>query len=159
MSVPRPLVVLDTNTLVRAASRSTSPAGRLIEGCLQREFILLLSKPVLAEYRKVLGYEKVLARNPEITGKRLVLLLQRLRFFSEYLPTISVTFEFDRDPDDAKFVELAIAGNATHIVTYDRDLLSLRDQHTDAAKRFRQRLPNAKILAPPELLALLRVER
>jgi predicted nucleic acid-binding protein len=101
----------------------------------------------------------VIAMNPEITGKRLVLLLQRLRFLSEYFPTVSIKFESDRDPDDSKFIELAIIGGASHIVTHDHDLLSLKDQHTPAAKRFRQRLPNAKIMTPPEFLSSLGLDQ
>jgi len=30
-----------------------------------------------------------------------------------------------RDPDDNKFLELAVGGNATHIISGDKDLLAL----------------------------------
>jgi predicted nucleic acid-binding protein len=50
------------------------------------------------------------------------------------------------------FVELAIVGSATHIVTFDPDLLSLSTDRTDAAKRFRQRLPGIQVLRPGQLI-------
>jgi putative PIN family toxin of toxin-antitoxin system len=144
---------LDTNTIVRGASVKGSPADRIVRGCLDREFVLALSKPVLAEYRSVLNYPEILARNPEITSKRIVLLLQRLKFYSDYQKTIPVRFEFDRDPDDAKFIELAIAGKATHIISHDKDLLDLRQSHSDAARRFRQRLPRTSIVTAKDFVA------
>ena len=153
MSAARPVIVLDTNIIVRATARIASPSNQIVDACLRGQFRLLLSRPVLVEYRNVLSYEEVIAMNPEIAGKPLKLLLERLRARSEYFRTVAPKFEFDRDPDDEKFIELAIVGNASHIITNDRDLLSLKDQHTHAAKRFRQRLPTTKIVTPPEFLA------
>jgi predicted nucleic acid-binding protein len=57
-----------------------------------------------------------------------------MRFFGELVNLGKTQFEFPRDPKDAKFVELAIAGDATHIITGDKDLLSLPTGHGDAAK-------------------------
>jgi predicted nucleic acid-binding protein len=59
-----------------------------------------------------------------------------------------VRFELERDPRDAMFVELAIAGEATHLITMDANLLSLPTTHTDAAKRFRRRLPRLIVQTP-----------
>jgi predicted nucleic acid-binding protein len=41
------------------------------------------------------------------------------------LITINETIDICRDPKDNKFLELAISGNATHIITGDKDLLEL----------------------------------
>jgi predicted nucleic acid-binding protein len=49
-------------------------------------------------------------------------------------------------------LELAIEGSASHLVTFDNDLLSLPLGHGDPAKRFRQRLPALRILRPAEFL-------
>lgn len=61
-----------------------------------------------------------------------------------------VEFVFPRDPKDAALIELAIAGRASHIISTDDDLLALMKGLDDAAKRFRQRLPNASIVTPEE---------
>ena len=47
-----------------------------------------------------------------------------------------------------KLIILAIAGDASHLVTTDRDLLELPSGRGDASKRFRQRLPNTEVLTP-----------
>ena len=76
--------------------------------------------------------------------------LRRFRYFGEYLPIVRARFEFDRDPRDEMLIELAISGRATDVVTADKDLLSLPDGHTDAAKRLRQRRPGFRIVTPAE---------
>lgn len=65
-----------------------------------------------------------------------------------FIPLLSkpVLDEYRRDPRDEKFLELAISLKATHIVSSDRDLLSLSQERNEAGKRFRQRLPGALVI-------------
>ena len=107
----------------------------------------------MAEYRAVLSHPDVLARFANLTPKRVSMALYLLRYVADEYRTIRVRFEFPRDPRDARFIELALAGAATHIVTLDPDLLSLVTTRTDAGKRFRQRLPGVEVLRPGALLA------
>jgi putative PIN family toxin of toxin-antitoxin system len=116
---------------------------------------LLLSRPIVLEYLRVLSDQSVTSRNPEITPEAVALVLNRLRYLSEYFPQVRARFGFDRDPEDEKFIELAIDGRATHIVTTDKDLLSLPASHAEWARRFRQRLSRVAILRPEHLMSLL----
>jgi len=50
------------------------------------------------------------------------------------------------------FIELAIVGNATHLVTLDHDLLSLATSSTDTSRRLHQRSPKLRIVRPADLL-------
>ena len=104
------------------------------------------------EYFRVLGPAETLRRNPEITWQTIDLLLRRLRYFGLYFSHIAARFHFDRDPHDQPFIELAIEGSASHLVTNDKDLLSLATGHDDAAKRLRQRLPKLHIVRAAEFL-------
>jgi predicted nucleic acid-binding protein len=70
----------------------------------------------------------------------------------DYIPTVHSKFQFSRDPTDAKLIGLAIEERATHLASFDRDLLSLANSRTDAGKRFRQRLPNLRVMMPEEIL-------
>lgn len=110
------------------------------------------SKPVLEEYRALLGDPAVVDRFPELTPEKVEIALRRFRYLSEYLHTVRSRFEFPRDPRDEPFLELAIAGKATHIVSSDNDLLLLPSAHDDAAKRLRQRLPGVQVLNPSAFL-------
>lgn len=147
-----PRLVLDTNTLLSGLANREAAAGRVLSLCESRRAILLMSRPVQAEYRRVLGSPAILRRNPEITHETIELVLRRLRYIGEFIGRVNARFRFDRDPDDEAFVELSIEGSATHLVTRDADLLSLPQGHDDAAKRFRQRLPRLRIVRPAAFL-------
>lgn len=151
--MPDPLrLVLDTNTLLSGLANRNSASGRVLDHCENRRVVLLLSRPVQAEYRRVLGSAEMLRRNRGITRGAIELVLRRLRYVGEYLGPVKARFRFDRDRDDEPFIELAIVGGASHIVTSDNDLLSLAGGRDDAARRFRQRLPGTRILRPVAFL-------
>ena len=114
--------------------------------------VFLLSKPVFGEYRAVLGNPDVTARHPAITPQTVGPVLRRLRYVSEWYSTVSAKFRFERDLGDEPFLELAIVGGATLLITFDNDILALASGYSDAAKRFRQRLPNAAVLDPPDFM-------
>ena len=148
MRAPPPLlVVLDTNTLIRRVLSRSSASGLIVSACESRWIRLLLSKPVLNEYERVACSAEILERQPVGDAAEIQSFLKRLRYLSVRRRFGSVHFKFDRDPRDAMFVELAIAGGASHIITHDKDLLSLPNSRTDAGKRFRQRLPALKVLS------------
>jgi putative PIN family toxin of toxin-antitoxin system len=117
-----------------------------------RKAIPLISPPVMAEYRTVLLHPVILARFAHLTPRRVALALARLRYIADEYRTVRAKFELPRDPRDAMFVELAIVGAATHIVTLDLDLLSLPTARTDAGRRFRQRLRGIEVLQPGTLI-------
>jgi len=109
-------------------------------------FVPLLSKPVIDEYRAVLTDEEILDKFPQITRDLVEITIRRLRFIGEYLRTPVARFQYRRDPDDQKFIELAIDLQATHILSFDQDLLSLPGSRGEAGRRFRQRLPGVEVL-------------
>lgn len=100
----------------------------------------------------VLTDEEIVAKFPEITPKLVEITIRRLRFIGEYLRTPIARFEYPRDPADQKFVELAIDLQATHILSFDQDLLSLPRSRGEAGRRFRQRLPGVQVVDAPTFL-------
>ncbi len=113
-------VVFDTNTLIsafllrqsipRQALDAATAAGRL-----------LLSIPTATELTEVLRQPKF---DRYLTGdRRLALLAIVIR--TADLVDVDVTITDCRDPRDNKFLELAVSGRATHLVTGDQDLLIL----------------------------------
>ena len=61
-------------------------------------------------------------------------------------------FASQRDPDDAHDVNLAIAAQASLIVSRDRDLLDLMDASKADSADFRRLYPNLLILDPVAFL-------
>ena len=112
--------VFDTNVLVRAALISDSTAGQAFRKARQLGEILS-SVPTAEELNDVLNRNKF---NRYITSE------DRERFLAAFL-RVAIVVEISeavaacRDPKDDKFLDLAVCGQATCIVTGDDDLLAL----------------------------------
>jgi putative PIN family toxin of toxin-antitoxin system len=113
-----------------------------------RQVRLLTSRSVVDEYRTILLDPKIVGAHRALTSVAVEATIRKLAYFSEQLDPVRAKFEFPRDLKDAKFLALAIAGDASHLITFDLDLLSLPNSHSDAAKRLRQRTPGLKLLSP-----------
>ena len=145
-------VVLDTNVMLAGLVSANSASQRVVDALMDRASVPLVSTAVIAEYRAVLLHPAISARFPNLTAQRVAMALHRFRYVADEIAIGRVRFDLPRDPKDAMFVELAIAGNATHIVTLDPDLLSLPLGRGAASKRFRQRLRSVSILRPGPFL-------
>lgn len=62
------------------------------------------------------------------------------------------TFAYARDPDDAHYINLAIAADAKLIVSRDKDLLDLMDQRKPDGLNFHRQFPALRILDPVSFL-------
>jgi putative PIN family toxin of toxin-antitoxin system len=145
-------VILDTNVVLSGLVSEAGASGRVLSAAEDRRVIPLVSNPVLDEYRAVLLHPDIAARYPNLNARRVEMALHRLSYLGDYLRSLRVQFDLPRDPRDAKFIELAIAGGASHIISFDGDLLSLPTTRTDAGKRFRQRLPHVQVLEPGQFI-------
>jgi putative PIN family toxin of toxin-antitoxin system len=145
---------VDTNVVLRGLLNIRSASGQIVDAVDRRSVLILVSKPVLAEYQAVLSDPAVVDRFPELTVEKVEIALRRFRFVGEFLREVRARFEYPRDPRDEKLIELAIEGRATDIVSGDDDLLSLPTARGDAARRFRQRLPTVRVVRPAEFLRI-----
>lgn len=143
-------VVLDTNVVLRALANTSSQSGRIVRACEERRAIILLSKPLVDEYRRVLAH--LIERDGSITTYHIEAVLRRLSYVGEYTRHVRASFPYSRDPTDSKLIELAIDGQATHIVSHDHDLLSLPKSRGEGGKRFRQQLRGVMVTLPDALL-------
>ncbi len=112
--------VIDTNVIISALIFSQSTTMQAFKEARQNGLILI-SAEILAELIDVLSrkkFDRYLSR--EIREDFLASLARETE-----LITITETVDICRDPKDNKFLELAISGNATHIITGDKDLLEL----------------------------------
>ena len=102
-------VVLDTNILLRGMLNIRSAAGRVVRACEERAVVLLLSKPVLAEYRTVLTDRSIVERYPELTFDKVERFAIAVCCGPRWRPSMlnSSTHVIRKDE---MFVELAIEG-------------------------------------------------
>lgn len=114
-------VVLDTNTLISALLFSGT-ASRLVPLWQSQRITVLLSKAILQEYLRVFTYPKFRLTDWEVRG----LIEEELLPFVETVRVRKRVTAVQRDPEDDKFLECAVAGLAEYLVTGDQDLLELR---------------------------------
>ena len=112
-------VVLDTSVLVSGLLGGSSVP--VLEHWRREEFRLVVSPEIYAEYESVLKRPKF--------GLPSSLVDELLSFIRERSHWVEpdVALEIVRDPSDNKFVEAALAGGASTILSSDRDLLDLKD--------------------------------
>ncbi len=112
-------LIFDCNVLVRALLDDSSFSGQALEKA--ESSTLLISIPVLAETIEVITRPKF-DRYISIGVRKLFLEEYELRSLKiEIIKQIKAC----RDPNDDKYLELALNGNADYIITNDPDLLIL----------------------------------
>ena len=134
--------VFDTNVIISALLFEQSKPAQAFYAALDCGDILLL-QPVLKELNEVLAREKL---------KPYLLLEERVQFINGLVSEaifidIKENLRFCRDPKDDKFLELAVNGGATAIISGDEDLLAINP--------FR----NIPIIKPDEFLASLNTKK
>ena len=116
-------VVIDTVVFVRSLLNPYSAPGELIFAHAD-EYRLILSAPIVREIVEVL-------QRPEITNKiRFVAGMDTRRVLDLLSEAELVELPLDipqvsRDPKDDKFLATAVVGEASYVVSEDRDLLDL----------------------------------
>lgn len=112
-------VVVDTNVLVSALGFRGTPLEallRMFDGDIQ----LLASEATLTELDRVLGYDHLPFTEDDRIGYVSILARE-----AELVVPETEIHAVDRDPDDNRFLECAVAGDARFIVSGDDHLLDL----------------------------------
>lgn len=112
--------VLDTNIVVSAVLIKEGKARQALDKA-QNLGIMLMSVSVLSELEEVLARPKF---------DKYVATIERKLFLASFVKTVEFVeieekIEICRDPKDDKYLELAVSGGATCIVSGDADLLVL----------------------------------
>ena len=116
----RERIVVDTNVFISGLLSSTSHPARLVERAIEHGQILG-STATLSELIETLLSPRF---DRYVSRPRREALLDRLAPIVEMIEIVQHV-RACRDPKDDKFLELAVNGEATVIVTGDNDLLSL----------------------------------
>lgn len=112
-------VVLDVNVVVSGIFWS-GPPNAILRRWLQGKMTLLVSAPILVEYREVLE---------RMTGSSGTAIFTKWnRLLTEFSEIVEPRKRAGicRDPDDDKYLEAAAGGNAQVLVSGDKDLLVLK---------------------------------
>lgn len=113
-------IVLDTNCLIAILSRRGNYYP-VWQGLQQGKYILCVSNDILEEYEEILS----LKTNAAIASNVIQVLIN-----SPFVEFINTYFHFhliEKDKDDNKFVDCAIAANAHYIVSEDAHFKQLKN--------------------------------
>jgi putative PIN family toxin of toxin-antitoxin system len=112
--------VVDANVIVRAFRSKNGASHAILRGILRSEFEFVVSPAILFEYEDVLKRPGMLGLAPAFTLGEIDIVLDALCAVA--IPVVP-KFRFRpflTDPKDDIYVECALAGSATIIVTDDR---------------------------------------
>jgi putative PIN family toxin of toxin-antitoxin system len=112
--------ILDTNVVISGIFWK-GPPFRILEAWQEQRFCLVISVPILEEYRRVLA-----EMAGEYFSPALHSILALIELHSEMVEPVSFARAVCNDPDDDKFLEAAVAANADYVVSGDAALLRLK---------------------------------
>ena len=147
----KPGAVFDCNIFFQATRNESGPAGTALRLLDQGAFSLFVSGAIVEEAKETFNDPRVRAKNARLTDTVVDALFDHLKTKATLVDEIPDTFTYERDPDDAKYINLALAVGAKYLVSRDKDLLDLMEDEA-----FRKNFPNLTILDPVAFLHELR---
>ena len=158
MSVDRPKIraVFDCMVFLQGAARRESPSGACLLLVELDAIELSVSQEIMAEVRDVLARPRVRKKFPALTDPMVVRFLAALEERTAVVSNVPRVFQFERDPKDEPYINLAIASRVSYLVSRDNDILDLADTSTPDGQRLRNQAPGLRILDPVAFLVEIR---
>jgi uncharacterized protein len=120
-----PRLVIDTNVFVSGLISGEGAPARILRAVRDKQAVHLVSDPIVEEYLRVLDYPRIRKFN-NITDAFVADIAAYLVYQAERIELQS-RISMSPDPDDDVFLNTAVDGRATMLVTGDKtDLLALR---------------------------------
>jgi len=134
-------IVIDTSVVISALIGKRGASREILRKSLLGEYKLLISNPLFQEYEDVSKRTKILDRCP-LNKNEIEELLKSLYSVCQWVPIYYLWRPNIVDEGDNFLIELALAGNATYIVT--NNVSDLRNAEL--------KFPGIKIVTPAALL-------
>lgn len=118
-------VVIDANVFVSAALKSHSKPAKIIDLVKEGKVALVLSHAILEELRKVFRYPKI-RKELRLTVSEIDETLAEIAEGAVLTPGNIKIGAVKDDPDDNRYLECAMEGQADYIISGDRHLIKLK---------------------------------
>jgi uncharacterized protein len=149
--------VFDCNIFAQAMMNPIGPAGACVQAAFDGAVILYVADFVFSEIRAIPG--KPTPSRAGVTPQMAQKLIELLLIKAEFLSVFATLYVHPIDEDDSSYVNLALAAGAEFIVSRDRHLLNLGNPDKPWSAEFRARFPNMRVIAPEELLRVVRQDQ
>ncbi len=142
------IIVLDTNGLVSALLSARITSAQILKLVLEGELNLAVSRDILEEIYRVLGYPKLvkLMKKNGVMSKEVDSFIGRLCSIAIETPGECKPGVIQDDPSDDIILACAVEGEADFIISGDRHLTNLKEYQ------------GITILHPASFLAFIRQE-
>ncbi|MDI6858009.1 MAG: putative toxin-antitoxin system toxin component, PIN family [Dehalococcoidia bacterium] len=134
-------VAIDTNVLIAALTKPRGSGARILRAWREGELEIVCSEATLREVKAVLDSEWLARMTPRGEIERL---LSELRTKGVRVRPAPISDLRLKDEGDLRLVEAAVAGDASYVVTSDRELLLKRGYGS------------VEFVTPSELLGMLK---
>ena len=120
-----PRLVIDTNVFVSGLISAEGPPAEILRAVRDKRAVHLVSDPIVEEYLRVLDYPRI-RKFRKITDAFVADIAAYLVYQTERVELRS-RIRMSADPDDDVFLNTAVDGRATLLVSGDKtDLLALK---------------------------------
>lgn len=141
-------VVFDCMIFLQATANRKSIAAQALDLIDSGEITLFVSRKILKEVRDVLNRPEVRSSLSGITDQSVEALFTRLKRRAVLIKQVPEVFDYPRDPKDEPYINLAVAVDASYLVSRDSDLLDLMRWDKEEGRSFQRRFRGLKILDP-----------
>jgi hypothetical protein len=118
-------VVLDANVVVSAFLQPKGPSGGILRHSLEKKnFELVLSEAILNEIRNTLRYPRV-RRHLKLPDLEIEVRIASIGILADLVPGVVEVRAVQKDPDDDKYLGVALEGRAEYIISGDHHLRDL----------------------------------
>lgn len=145
-------IVCDCMVFLQAVANDDSPAAKIFDLMDAKEIRLYVSEEILREVREVMNRPGLRAKLAGLTDERIEAFFQRLTREAFWMREVTPQFDFQRDPKDAPYINLAAEAGVDFIISRDKDLLDLMSGYDDDSKEFRQRFRPLRVITPEAFL-------
>ena len=145
MSVERATVVFDCSVFARALINPYGPAGACVTAAQRGQVRLVVCEDILAE---VLELPLKLPPRRGVTAEHVHRLIADLTTYAEPVLTVPRVVDLPADPDDAVYLNLAIAVGARWLLTNDQHLLAVMATGHESRGQVEAACPGLEIVTP-----------
>jgi len=124
VSVDPPRLVIDTNVFVSGLISASGAPAKILRAIRQNRAIHVVSDPIVEEYLRVLDYPRI--RKFEKISDEFIATIAAYLIYQTHRVELTSNVRMSRDPDDDVFLQTAVDGQASLLISGDKtDLLSL----------------------------------
>lgn len=124
MSIDPPRLVIDTNVFVSGLISASGAPAKILRAIRQNRAIHVVSDPIVEEYLRVLDYPRI--RKFERISDEFIATIAAYLIYQTHRVELTPNVRMSRDPDDDVFLQTAVDGQASLLISGDKtDLLSL----------------------------------